>query len=636
MAPAVYTLPVVAMLAVGEVGGERWQRWVMWLPLPFLLFSSAVGIGDYFSAMRAGPAARIAFQTSYFSLATYMTGHDSVDGAWVLPIANASALTLPPTSHYTLQFLYHGKAAWGEVSADPAQAPVRLAELAKGRDQAYLVHWWDSTVQPEGVHLYADPKDLLLYLLSKHGRYSGETDAGGFTYLSYDLPTASDFRVATAYLPADVSFGGKVSLTGFAYGRTATSKDDSPASLDERRVASGQDAWATLRWQPQTPITLDLKTTLFLTDSAGRLAGQVDGLLVSDAYPFSRIWETGSIAYTYHILPTLPAVSPGQYSLYLGVYEAQTRQRWGVISAGSVVSSAVLLGSLEVTPSVARAEIAPTNVLLEERVLAPGLVLLGYDQAAETVSPGDRIPLTLYWRAGSASPVDYRVSLQLLGPDGRAVVEQSSGLVGGRYPTTRWREGELVRDWQDLALPVTLPAGDYSLVLSVPQAGASVSKVTLGSVAVRGRPRFFAPPAVQHAADMRLGEGMHLAGYDLEAPQVRPGHSVSLTLHWRAEREMTRSYTVFVHLLDASGRVRAQQDSVPGSGALPTTGWAPGEYLDDHYEIPLPVDLPAGEYTIEVGAYDAATGVRLAVVGAGGEGMGDQVILPEIIRVISP
>ena len=635
MAPAVFTVPVVAMLAAGELAGATLRRWATLLPLPFLLFSSALGIGDYFGSWQTGSAGSNE-QTSFVSLATYMNVHGSEDGAWVLPIASFSVWMVPSASNYQVQFLYHGRASYGVVLADPGQAPGSLARVTQGRDQAYLINWWDPAVQPEGLYLHADPKHLLSFLLAKHGAYVGETDAGGFSYRTYDLPSASDYRVATAYAPADVSFGGKVSLTGYAYGRTATSRDDAPASLDEHRLPSGQAAWVTLRWQPQAPITQDLKTTLSLTDAAGHVAGQSDDLLVSDGYPFSRTWETGETAFTYQIIPTLPALAPGQYSLYLGVYEAQSGQRWGVISAGSSISSAVLLGSLEVMPAIAVAEVAPGHRLSPDPVLAPGLGLVGYDLAADAFSPGDRIPLTLYWQARSALLADYQVSLQLRGADGRPIVEQAYRPAGGQYPTARWRQGELVRDWQDLALPVTLPAGDYSLVLSIHEAGATVGKVTLGSVAVRGRPRLFLPPIVQYPADLRLGDGMRLVGYDLETPQLRPGSSVSLTLHWRAEREMDRSYTVFVHLLDSSGRVRAQQDSVPGMGALLTTGWAPGEYIDDRYEIALPADIPAGEYALEVGVYNAATGLRLAVLGAAGEAMGDRVILPQAIRVASP
>jgi 4-amino-4-deoxy-L-arabinose transferase-like glycosyltransferase len=636
MAPAVYTLPVVAMLAASDFAGGRLRRWAMLLPLPFFVFASAQGIGAYFAAWQVSSAPNNAFQSYFVSLASYMNEHGSEDGAWVLPVAGASAWMLPTTGDYHVQFLYRGRASYGEVVASPGQAPNRLAKVTQGRVQAYLINRWDPTVQPEGLYLQADPKNLLTFLLAKHGQYVGETDAGAFTYRTYDLPFATDYRVASGYATTDVSFGGNVSLTGYAYGRTATDLNDRPESLEESRLASGQAAWVALRWQAQMPITQDLKTTLRLTDAAGRIAGQSDDLLVSDGYPFSRTWETSETAFTYHIIPTLPALAPGQYSLYLGVYEAQSGQRSCVVSGGVCTSPATLLGSLAVTPAIAAARVAPSHGPPVAGAVAPGLGLVGYDLVDGAFSPGDRVPLTLYWQSGYAPLADYRVALQLQAADGRFVVEQGAQPIGGQFPTSAWRDGELVRDWQDLALPVTLPAGDYSLVVNIQESGAAVGKVTLGSIAVRGRPRVFEGPEVQHPVELMVGEGMRLVGYDLETPLVRTGSTLSLTLHWQAEREMDRSYTVFVHLLDGSGRVRAQQDNAPGLGYLPTTGWAPGEYIADAYEIALPVGVSAGDYALEVGVYDAATGIRLPVRSATGERMGDRIILSQSIRVAPP
>jgi hypothetical protein len=90
------------------------------------------------------------------------------------------------------------------------------------------------------------------------------------------------------------------------------------------------------------------------------------------------------------------------------------------------------------------------------------------------------------------------------------------------------------------------------------------------------------------------------------------------------------SYTVFVHLLDASGVLRGQKDNVPASGAYPTTLWQPGEFVIDRYEIALPSDLPPGEYTLQAGMYLAGSGQRLAVSGGGDGVTSDGVVLGKV------
>ena len=98
-----------------------------------------------------------------------------------------------------------------------------------------------------------------------------------------------------------------------------------------------------------------------------------------------------------------------------------------------------------------------------------------------------------------------------------------------------------------------------------------------------------------------------------------------LTLYWRAAGPGRLSWTVFAHLLDAENRVWGQHDGLPGAGKAPSTGWAEGEVVEDGHEIVVKPDAPAGDYEIEVGLYDGASGERLPLA----EG-GDRVILGKI------
>ena len=50
----------------------------------------------------------------------------------------------------------------------------------------------------------------------------------------------------------------------------------------------------------------------------------------------------------------------------------------------------------------------------------------------------------------------------------------------------------------------------------------------------------------------------------------------------------------------------AQRDSQPGGGTSPTTDWTPGESVIDRHALLVPLDLPAGEYALIAGLYDAA------------------------------
>ena len=69
---------------------------------------------------------------------------------------------------------------------------------------------------------------------------------------------------------------------------------------------------------------------------------------------------------------------------------------------------------------------------------------------------------------------------------------------------------------------------------------------------------------------------------------------------------------------------------MPDGGLLPTTGWLEGEVIADEYEVPIKAGAPPGEYTIEIGMYEASTGERLQVRGEGGDVEGNRIVLHKI------
>lgn len=93
--------------------------------------------------------------------------------------------------------------------------------------------------------------------------------------------------------------------------------------------------------------------------------------------------------------------------------------------------------------------------------------------------------------------------------------------------------------------------------------------------------------------------------------QLTPGRPVPIELVWSAEHPLSRNLTVFVHLVDNAGHALVQHDTLPNSGARPTTTWQ-GTIVDRHGLL-LPASLGTGPYWIEVGLYDNQG--RLAIEG---------------------
>jgi hypothetical protein len=111
--------------------------------------------------------------------------------------------------------------------------------------------------------------------------------------------------------------------------------------------------------------------------------------------------------------------------------------------------------------------------------------------------------------------------------------------------------------------------------------------------------------------------GIELIGYDLDKSAYRAGEIVYLQLWWRATETVSVNWTVFTHLLGppkADGSTLwAGKDARPGLGSIPTTAWRSDDLILDEYQIQLPADMPDGQYQIEVGLYDPATGGGRAI-----------------------
>ena len=123
-----------------------------------------------------------------------------------------------------------------------------------------------------------------------------------------------------------------------------------------------------------------------------------------------------------------------------------------------------------------------------------------------------------------------------------------------------------------------------------------------------------------------FGDKLRLLGYqfgagDLRAAfsplvgprSVRPGHALQLNLYWQPLAKIEKDYAIFLHLLDAQGRVVARRDTLIRGYDYPTSRWQPGELAIDLADMYIPPEVPEGMYRLEIGVYDMQTMGRLPI-----------------------
>jgi len=260
------------------------------------------------------------------------------------------------------------------------------------------------------------------------------------------------------------------------------------------------------------------------------------------------------------------------------------------------------------------------------------VMLLGYTLPERRVQPGGSLPITVYWQALRTLERHMIVFNHLLHTGdlrqwgGRDRVPQDF------YSTLLWAPGEVVQD--DYVVPVdpAAPAGIYrldiglyveaagqahSLPLMRDGAALDATSVTITPIKVGGPPpgATVLNPAPQHPRGDNLNGQVALVGYDLDQQPDR----LTLTLYWRCQARLATDYTTFVHvqpIAGLAGNAVAGMDRPPANGAYPSSLWEPGEVIRDTLQVPLSLQLPAGEYDVVAGLYELATGQRLPVEGS--------------------
>lgn len=352
-------------------------------------------------------------------------------------------------------------------------------------------------------------------------------------------------------------------------------------------------------------------------------------------------WALATGAPTGRLLfPTLPAV--GVLCAWGLAQWARWRvARWALLA---VVALAVTLAALVpwcyLHPAYASPYLpdgVPDTAETVGLTFQGGVELAGYAPIPENPKPGQKVQLTLYWRASEASDQVCRVWVQL-GPQDptQRVAEDSDWLGGTLYPNNLWRAGDTIQQVYWLTIPEWSPAPSlYWIRLGLlDDAGDRIRLADLDSDMVVLGPWRLQPselPAMPpQAADYRLGMDIYLVGYEIQPARADGEHLLHVDLHWVADAVPEVDYTVYAHLVDGEGNLVGQHDGPPRDGEYPTSWWLSEQIVVDRHTIDLS-ELSVDTVWLQVGIYDPTTMERLPVYDESGQRLaGDGIPLAEI------
>lgn len=381
--------------------------------------------------------------------------------------------------------------------------------------------------------------------------------------------------------PLNQDFAGELTLLGW----------------DAQRETGGADDSFTvnLYWKANHPLGVAYGFELRLVDASGLTWSEPDPPRPRDwrFTPGTDFWPEDQYVMDSYVLTPLVGTPPGEYMVQVTVFARYNLQTISAAQVGTLTINA---------PSRARRCTEDPSRWGPFFGDVINLKTLSFTPAH--AAPGDDVLVSLCWHADHEPfpSFDWSIQLELIGEQG-VVVSEPRIIVPG-YPTSRWKDGDVMRDQWRVRLPAALKTGDYRWQIS---AGVTTS---VGTLHVTEPPRAFSAPIVPHLLNADLGP-VTLFGVDVSPPSAAPGTPLTVALVWKADELMDTSYHVFVHLLAPDGSLITQSDGVPADWTRRTTGWLPGEFVVETRTLTLPTDAPPGGYTLWAGMYDPVTGDRL-------------------------
>jgi len=386
----------------------------------------------------------------------------------------------------------------------------------------------------------------------------------------------------------------------------------------------------------------------FVAATYGRFAGRGEGgVLVSDWEHLTPLW-----VHTY--TQAEPLEERDLKLVYVSTATPWVESVWANIEGGPIYlpdyRPAVRDAGFRLVPDSAFYEVVPPPVAaavptVPLDVWADGRVhILGYDLSTDVVRAGEYLELTLYQSVPEAMEGIWMPYAQLGSVEARWTTDS-------RLLTPQWLPDEVVVERYEVRAPFGMQPGSYPLRLGYAdlsggratlELSGGESLLDLASITVLPNPK--APPSrVLERTLANLDNQIALvrargrAGWQVRSAQwedplvVRPGRVLHLTLTWRALASPRESYTIFIHLIDGTGRPVTGHDYTPLGGACPTflwfPKWLPGQTFADPYRLVIPDSLSPGDYWLEVGMYGMISLRRLPVVDLSGSLAGDRVIL---------
>jgi hypothetical protein len=208
----------------------------------------------------------------------------------------------------------------------------RLNAWARDARRVFWVQWFESDT---------DPRRAVPFLLDQAGKRGGEEAFQGYSIDWWELEPPNEFALASAeaMTPQQLEFAPAV----------RTVEVQAPSVT----LAPGDAIPVVIRWQraPNGEVTRPLKARVALYDAGGARLDQRDERLLNDRHLLPQEWSDADQPLNVYLLHVPEEAAPGDYTLGLLVYDADSLEPLGVVDqAGNPAGVEAMFWNLEVGP----------------------------------------------------------------------------------------------------------------------------------------------------------------------------------------------------------------------------------------------------------------------------------------------
>jgi hypothetical protein len=230
------------------------------------------------------------------------------------------------------------------------------------------------------------------------------------------------------------------------------------------------------------------------------------------------------------------------------------------------------------------------------------------------VRPGDYATFDVVFSTERWQPsqTDWSVFIHLVNPDGLIVTQRDVLLRQGLWSTrlmnieqpTQWRNRFSIQIPDHVYAPDSLrvqlgfynnknPSQRMPIVSATEPISTASSTLTLGTIRLL--------PRDEASNIVNFGDEIDFLSYEVSGLIMKPGDEVSVTLRWRARRQLSINYSAFVHVYNPdTTEIFGGADGMPS----PSSTWKPGEIITDVHTFKIRDDAPPGTWLIEIGLYE--------------------------------